>query len=53
MDIKYMLREMAWERAKGELNSVRNTFVSEKDKWERYVELLEAFITLVEDEVVG
>lgn len=43
------LRAMAWERAKGELQSVLNTYWNADPKFERMDVLVEEFITAVDD----
>ena len=49
------LRTMAWERGKGELNSMKHTFWSghdheDPDAFKLFVAALENFITTVEDQ---
>ena len=43
------LRAMAWERAKGELNSIRHTYYSDtNNNYERFKLKLEDFIEYIE-----
>ena len=49
-----MLRDQAWERAKGELRSIRPTYISSKDnddkgKLEKFDKALGEFVTQIED----
>lgn len=46
---KRLLRMMAWERAKGELNSMGATFVGELEQFEAFTEEVDRFVTHVED----
>ncbi len=43
-----MMRQMAWERAKGELNSMLTTYY-DTEKYEGMKKAIEEFITIVED----
>ena len=51
MDTNSVLRRMAWERAKGELRAIEQTynFVDNADKATDYCVLLTTFIEEVED----
>jgi len=40
---------MAWERAKGELNSMRQTFYNEKEQFDNLDKAISTFIREVED----
>jgi hypothetical protein len=44
------LRAMAWERAKGELRSMGQTYWNDTARFERYVSEAEEFIKHIEDE---
>ena len=49
MEIDRMLRSMAWERAKGELNSMGYTFYDkELEKFEKFSKQLDQFIDEIE-----
>lgn len=53
MDEKRMfatMRQMAWERAKGELQAVLTTYWDEPEKFEQMNRELKKFIRKVEDE---
>lgn len=45
-----MLRRMEWERAKGQLNAIMQTFVDERNKFERMQSVLDDFVATVEGE---
>lgn len=53
--VAMMLRAMAWQRAKGELYSILETYPSqgEDEEFESFSAALENFINLVEDEGMG
>lgn len=40
---------MAWERAKGELNSILQTYTDERDKFQDFRRELEIFIEKIEN----
>lgn len=44
-----ILRYMAWERAKGELNSMLQTFINDYDKYNELKTTIDDFIKDVED----
>lgn len=44
------LRTMAWERAKGELRSMAQTYWDQRDGFERLDREVETFIKYIEDE---
>ena len=44
------LRGMAWERAKGELESIMRTFWDERDSFEELDKAVKAFIKKIEDD---
>lgn len=48
-ELQAMLRGMAWERAKGELQSVRCTYHGPTGKLDKFDELYKKFISEVED----
>jgi hypothetical protein len=48
--MKHMLRAMAWQRAKGELQSMLETYHKEPEKFEAMSKAIEAFVTEVEGE---
>ena len=48
--LKHMLRAMAWERAKGELVSMLQTFKGEEQKYRAMEDALRNFITKIENE---
>lgn len=55
MNIERFLRNMAWQRAKGELYSMLDTFSPEPgnqrdDQFDDFVKVMEQFIADVEDE---
>ena len=43
-----ILRYMAWERAKGELNSMLQTYVNDREKFDILKKTIESFIEDVE-----
>lgn len=43
-----ILRYMAWERAKGELQSMLHTYISNEDKFNTLADTIENFINDVE-----
>jgi hypothetical protein len=43
------MRAMAWERAKGELQSILVTFWGEQDSFEQLTKEIDAFVKQVED----
>ena len=45
---KQILRQMAWQRAKGEMRSMLVTFVEEKDQYELLKQIINDFIEKVE-----
>lgn len=45
---KHILRQMAWERAKGELESIKTTFIGEEVQYSNYSLELDKFIKKVE-----
>lgn len=47
--IRRVLRAMAWERAKGELRSMRQTFYCEKEKFDQLDIAIDAFVVQVEE----
>lgn len=49
-DLQHMLRRMEWERAKGQLNAIMQTFVDERNKFERMQSVLDDFVATVEGE---
>jgi len=52
MDYKQLLgilRAMAWQRAKGELLSMLETFVNDREKFETLMNEMNTFIQKVED----
>ena len=53
MDVIRTLRIQAWERAKGELESIIATFLSspiEAEKYEKFKKLTDSFVKTVEEE---
>ena len=52
---RIMLAAMAWERAKGELNSIRHLFVSPDPEtaFDKYCEAIDEFIKEMEDNAPG
>jgi hypothetical protein len=48
-DLLDISRAMAWERAKGELQSLRHTFYGRTGKLEEFDELCKKFVSEVED----
>jgi hypothetical protein len=48
--IKKMLRGMAWERAKGELQAMLPTYHGEAEKFEAMTRAIEEFVKQVEEE---
>jgi hypothetical protein len=44
------LRSMAWERAKGELESIKHTYYESMETLELYEKILSDFIKRVEDD---
>lgn len=44
-----IMRQMAWERAKGELNSMLVTYVNDNDSYKKLSEAIKKFIKNVED----
>jgi hypothetical protein len=44
-----ILRYMAWERAKGELNSMLQTYTNDREKFDILKKTVESFIKDVED----
>lgn len=48
-DVMRSMRYMAWERAKGELNSIMATQEMKYENWERMEEAIDEFVTKVED----
>lgn len=46
---RQIIRLMAWERAKGELNSMLQTFVNEYEQYSDFKNTLNEFIKNVED----
>ena len=48
--VKRILRHMAWERAKGELQSILATFIGEMDQFEALDKSIREFIEHVEGE---
>ena len=49
-DMLGVQRAMAWERAKGELNSILATYTGDTARFERMSEFVETFVAEVEDE---
>lgn len=49
METRFFLRFMAWERAKGELNSILQTYMDEGDKFQDFKRELEIFIEKIEN----
>ena len=55
-DITRTFRAMAWERAKGELNSMKHTYygptlpVDEPSRYDRFVIAFDNFVSQIEDE---
>lgn len=43
------LRSMAWERAKGELSSMKQTFWDNGGNYKNFIDVLDKFIKTVED----
>lgn len=50
--ILHAMRAMAWQRAKGEMASIMETYYADQDddKYERFKESFEAFVKHVQDE---
>ena len=48
METRFFLRFMAWERAKGELNSILQTYMDEGDKFQDFRRELETFVEKIE-----
>jgi hypothetical protein len=46
---RMIMRLMAWERAKGELKSMLQTHVGDKEQFDRLSKAIKDFITDVED----
>ena len=46
----HVMRAMAWERAKGELKSILQAFVNDRERFERMDEIINNFIVVVEEE---
>jgi hypothetical protein len=46
---KKLMRSMAWERAKGELHSISQTFIGEQEQFENFEVALDEFITKIEE----
>ena len=44
-----ILRSMAWERAKGELRSMLQTYINDEDRFEALTDAIEDFVKEVED----
>jgi hypothetical protein len=49
LSLKHLMRAMAWCRAKGELESMMNTYYGEEEKFEAMHVLFAKFIIEVED----
>ena len=49
-EISAMLREQAWERAKGELQSMLHTFYGDRERYTELAEAIRTFIKNIEDE---
>lgn len=47
-DVIGILRAMAWERAKGELRSIEQTYIKEPERFGLFVKTLDEFIEKVE-----
>lgn len=48
--VKHLLRQQAWERAKGELQAVMVTYIAEQEKFDAMYEAVTAFVMKVEDD---
>lgn len=44
-----ILRMMAWERAKGEMNAMLSTYFNNYEKWDEFRKAMANFINTVED----
>jgi len=44
------MRSMAWERAKGELNSMLHTYWDDKDRFQKILNAIDKFVELIENE---
>ena len=49
-DLSGILRAMAWERAKGEMKSMMQSYIGMSEKYEAFVHAYEAFVKIVEDD---